>query len=453
MLRRVFCAALCALLLFCVPAAALAIVGCPTPFSDADNILSELKQAWKPTLQSGQKYPDDIAGLYVSDDQKPVVVLVNGATEARKNELRALVSKPDALVFKSARYSYNELYGLMSQITTDGSFELVYYGVRETETVNALVVGVYYGDGNAARAYFSKFGDRVKVEEVDRNYALTQAPDPADINENFLRTAFPKLRSVVSETTRFVFNTAPESTKTRAVLDKKGTTLTLYRFENKNDFDKARALIAGAAVVSGSKTVYADTPFPVTWYYHSDKNTLALYCGADAKVHSKLLKEGYRIAGEYGGYFQARDSIDVNGAIWIDGGNGAVKSLKALRAVAKGVYLCTVARAPQWDSANVPAGSLPNIKGTYELNVTRVVRGSAVTALRIYDWPQVMRPGRTYVVFISYAPGADGKARPVLADKMNRPAFEVDDRGYVLPLREYGMKAPVKLETFLRGIR
>ena len=67
-------------------------------------------------------------------------------------------------------------------------------------------------------------------------------------------------------------------------------------------------------------------------------------------------------------------------------------------------------------------------------------------------YPDVMRAGRNYVLFIRNAETGSGATSVRMADWVYQSAFEIDDRGYVLPIREYGMKAPVKLEKFVKGL-
>lgn len=144
MKKRLLSILLCALLLItALPLWTLAATA-PTEETGGGAVaLNELMKVWRAEKNTSSTmgedfYPDDVAGLYITKDQKGAVVLVRGATEARKNELRALVQNPRALVFKSAKYSYNELAKTRDKIDTDGSFELVRWGIGEMETENTF---------------------------------------------------------------------------------------------------------------------------------------------------------------------------------------------------------------------------------------------------------------------------------------------------------------------------
>ncbi len=413
----------------------------------ASEALQELMKIWDDTMPAGKRYPDDVAGLYITDNYKAAVVLVRGATAVRKNEIRALVTKPEVIVFKSAKYSYNELSAIGDQIDSDGSFELVWWGVGEYETENAVMVGVYYGGKLAAQKYFKGYGDKVKVLESERESLLIEPPGGADLNEAWLRNTFPKLRSMESTETRFVFASAPKVTKTRAVLNKKGESLTLYRFETEKDLQKVNAMIKGNTLVYGGKAVYVDTLLPATYYIYPEGKAIALYCGADTAVDKKL-KETYEVVGIYGGYFDDRHKI-----VSADGSSTATPSryelppanIKALSKRADSAYVVKVKRVPAW-------GEGVDIKGSYELEVTQNIKGAAHTSFRLMDWPGVMHEGRSYVIFIRHIATQNGSTRIIYGDGVYHSTFEIDDHGYVLPIREYDMKAPVKLEKFLKGL-
>ncbi|HWR23569.1 MAG TPA: hypothetical protein VN366_08840 [Feifaniaceae bacterium] len=414
----------------------------------ASEALQELMKIWDKTAPTGKRYPDDVAGLYITDDYKAAVVLVRGATTARKNEIRTLVTKPEVIVFKSAKYSYNELAAIADQIDSDGSFELVWWGVGQHEKENAVMVGVYYGRKAVAQKYFKKYGDKVKVEESERAIVGNEL-DFAVMNETWMKNTFPKLRSMETTETRFVFASAPKVTKTRAVLNKKGESLTLYRFETEKDMQKANAMIKGNTLVYGGKTVYVDTLFPATYYFSAD--TIALYCGSDAAVDRKLL-ETYEIAGEYGGYFDNRNFFDPPGVdpLVVDPPREGVQlppeSIKELLARTDGIYIVKIQSVPVWNGRDY------NPTGKYALEVTRNIQGISRKGFSLQAYPDVMRMGRSYVLFIRNIATGNGAASIRIADSAYQSTFEIDDRGYVLPIREYGMKAPVKLEKFLKNL-
>ncbi len=409
----------------------------------ASDTLHELMAVWGIDQQGGQ-YPDDVAGLYITDNYKAAVVLVRGATTARKNEIRSLVTKPEVILFKSAKYSHNELTAIADKVDSDGSFELLSRWVGDYETENAVMVEVYYGGKEAARAYFKKYGDKVKVIEAERDTLPIGEPDAASKNESWLEHNFPKLRSMETTQTRFVFASAPKVTKTRAVLNRKGESLTLYRFETEKDVLKANAMIKSTTLGYGGKTVYVDTLFPATYYVHPEGKAIALYCGSDKAVNEKLQKT-YAVAGDFGGYFDARHGITAPDGTIIAAPQTEDINLKTIKERADSIYIATVTRTPSWKGHSV--------NGSYALDVENTVRGIERTTLKLSDlWPGVMIEGRSYVVCVKHVATENGKTTLLLADRLYKSVFEINDKGYILPIRDYGMKAPVKLDTFLKSI-
>lgn len=280
---------------------------------------------------------------------------------------------------------------------------------------------------------------------VQQEYVVVDVAK-TETDADWLRETFPKLRSMEMAETRFVFASAPEVTKTRAVLNKKGESLTLYRFDTEKDMEKCRAMIKGVTLVYGGKTVYVDSKFPVTYYYDAKANSIALYCGADAAV-DKALKETYAVAGTYGGYFDARHSIAIPGETdeIVTPQTEVIESLKDVKKRADSVYVATVTHTSVWQGDSV--------SGSYALTVKKTVRGIERTTLKLSElWPGMMIAGRTYVVCVKHVSTENGATKLLLADRLYESAFEIDDKGYVLPIREYGMKAPVKLDTFLKSI-
>ncbi len=269
-------------------------------------------------------------------------------------------------------------------------------------------------------------------------------PDAASINESWLKHTFPKLRSMETTETRFVFASAPKVVKTRAVLNKKGESLTLYRFETEKDLQKANAMIQGNTLVYGGKTVYVDTLFPATYYIHPEGKAIALYCGSDKAVDEKL-KKTYEAAGSFGGYFDARQAITAPDGMDIAAPQTEDVILKTIKERADSVYIATVTRVPSWNGHSV--------NGSYALDVEKTVRGIERTTLKLSElWPGVMIEGRSYVVCVKHVATENGATKLQLADRLYYSTFEINDKGYVLPIREYGMKAPVKLDTFLKSV-
>ena len=287
------------------------------------------------------------------------------------------------------------------------------------------------------------------VVEVEDDDAVTLfATNTGDLG--WIVSRFSSARDFKTTQTRFVFASAPEATKTRAVLNKKGESLTLYRFDSAKEMQKCAAMIKGNSLVYGGKTVYVDTLFPATYY--AGGKTIALYCGADTAVDKKL-KETFEVAGGYGGYFDKRDEAALPAeAEGLDmlivsppQERPAPKTLKELRKRADSVYVAKVKKVPVW-------GKGTQIDGMYELEVVKNVRGIARAVVQLRDWPGVMQEGREYVLYLKHEENELGGTKVIYADTKNHSTFEIDDRGYVLPIREYGMKAPAKLEKFLKGI-
>jgi|GEM_PF-6714696 len=286
------------------------------------------------------------------------------------------------------------------------------------------------------------------VGELTAVYSSNEMLARAEANEALIKRLFPKLRSVESKETRFVFASAPEAVKTRAVLNKKGETLTFYRVGFAGALDKCRAMIKGNSLLYGGRTVYVDTLFPATYYYSAAENIIALYCGADAAADKILRENAFVCAGGIGGYFADRSRFTApDGTVILTPPKGDVTyphTLKELSKAADSVYVVQAASVPKWEGGAVT--------GRYELVVTQNVRGIERQRFFLGDYPYVMLAGRTYVLFIRHAATDTGGTRVLYADEVNHPAFELDDRGYVLPIRAYGMKAPVKLQTFLKSL-
>ena len=248
-----------------------------------------------------------------------------------------------------------------------------------------------------------------------------------------------------STQTRFVFASAPKVTKNRYILNTKGETLTIYSFATTKEVENCKAMIKGNTLVYGDRTVYVDTLFPATYYVNAERMEIALYCGSDEAINKKLTNK-YEITGGYGGYFDDRsDIISADGSKIVSPPRYEVPpaSVKALSKEADGIYIVKVKKTPVW-------GKGIEIKGAYELQVTKSLKGISRASFKLSEWPGVMRAGRSYVLFIRNVAAQTGGTNIILADGVYHSTFEVDDRGYVLPIREYGMKAPMKVAEFMR---
>ncbi|HVI39383.1 MAG TPA: hypothetical protein VM577_01885 [Anaerovoracaceae bacterium] len=440
MRKRILCTALCLLLFSSVPITAFA-AGQYTTQGAASDALEALAKAWGTASGPGLKYPNDVAGLYITPDNRAAVVMVYGVPEARKNEIRALVPDPNVLVFISARYSYNELKAVADQIDTNGEFELNWWGVSQHERENAVIVQVTVGGRAAAAAYFTpKFGDKIIIREGYPD-TLPILPPPSDTpTQRWLRAAFPKLRGMETEDTPFVFRSAPPCTMTRAVLNSRGETLTVYRFKTVRDFVQSLHMVDGSALVYGGKVIYADTRLPATWYANAKANAVALYCGADETVHRFLTREGgYEVAGGFGGYFDSHDTVEYNGMALVSvakldkDGPLPLSGLRDCEAICVGTIEAVSDEDLIWQDWPW---------GIYTVRVESVEKGELSPSVKV-----MIRRGEVFTTGKRYVFCLDVNKNNGLYWPSDR--FEIDGRGYVLPVREYGMRTALKLNAFL----
>lgn len=419
MIKRFFCALLCLLLLLsALPASAMSAA------YSLDSIRDD----------------KDFAGIYMADDQTHLVVLLVNASNARKNQIRSMVDNPDMLLFKGAKYTYaklEEICDYAAKMSGKTGFEVTGCGVDEMS--NCAWIEVYYDGVEAARTYFAKYKDQVKVtgsdySTVGERYAVTQIS-----NEKWIRDVFPGAKGLSTEKVRFVFSGAPRAIKTRAVLNEQGESLTLYRFENKKDYNRAKAMIRGTTVVSGSAVVYVDTLFASTFFYDDDSNLLALYCGSSQSVFSTLVATSFNPAGRLGGFFSPRNNaIYKNATQRIEPDGKTPASPKELRAASSAVLTGVVTSVP----------TAKDTPGTYTITVSESIRGSLKGTVNVTAMPGVLEKGRSYVLFLK----KDSKGVYKLTDEVYFSAFELNDKGYVLPIREYGMTKPVSLESFKKSL-
>ncbi len=433
MYKRFFSAILCALFLFAAfPVDALA-ASVPPPVSD--DVMEAV------SVLSGLNTAADSGGVYLTENATKVVVLLIKATEARKNEIRAMVKNPDILVFQNAKYSYTELMNMFSKGSgTNGKFELIGTGVDIQN--NCVVVEVYYGGEAAARAYYKKYGDRVKVVGAD---ALPKGDEYDPIEGSsvaWLKEVFPAAKEITTTDIRFVFSGAPKVTKTRAVLNKQGESLTLYRFANKKDYEKCKAMIRGTSLVYGGNVVYVDTEFATTYFYNKNSNMLALYCGATRSVFETLQDRNFHPAGGLGGFFARRNGVIYKDATTrVDPNENTPDTPKALAKISSAVVRAIVKSAPSGLK-----------EGAYTLELRESIRGKLGGTITVTAMPGVMEKGKSYIVFLKEQAVSGGKKALVLTDNAYFSVFELTDKGYVLPVREYGMTKPVTQTAFIKGL-
>ena len=90
-------------------------------------------------------YPNDVGSVYVDSETEKLVFTLTDNTEARQQELLALVSDPDQVDFGDATYSYNELFLVQEEIANEMAAQGMrgpIYGVGIGWTsVNGTVLG------------------------------------------------------------------------------------------------------------------------------------------------------------------------------------------------------------------------------------------------------------------------------------------------------------------------
>ncbi len=95
--------------------------------------------------------------------------------------------------------------------------------------------------------------------------------------------------------------------------------------------------------------------------------------------------------------------------------------------------------------------SVPTTKdmpGVYTITINESIRGSLKGTISVTAMPGVLEKGRSYVLFLK----KDTKGIYKLTDEAYFSAFELNDKGYVLPIREYGMTKPVSLDAFKKNL-
>ena len=246
---------------------------------------------------------------------------------------------------------------------------------------------------------------------------------------------------------RFAFPSAPKAVKREYLLNKKGETVTVWSFDTLKDMKTCEAMINGCSLTYRNNTVYSHSDFPATYYSSAQRKEIVLYCGADKAV-DQMLKKTWKVAGGYGGYFRMRELILVPGEdpiVVMPLDKTTPDTVDAITKQSEGIYIVKVIKTPVW-------GKGSDFRGAYELKVTKTVRGMERKSLQLPAYPGVMRTGGSYVVFVKPVDEDAGDDKLMLTDETNNSVFEMDDRGYVLPIREYGMYVPVELSWFLSGL-
>ena len=198
-------------------------------------------------------------------------------------------------------------------------------------------------------------------------------------------------------------------------------------------------MIRGTTVVSGSAVVYVDTEFACTYFYNDASNMLALYCGSSSQVYARLYGRNFYPAGGLGGFFSPRNStIYKIPAQRVEPNEKTPASPKELRAASSAVLTGVVKSVP----------TTKDMPGVYTITINESIRGSLKGTISVTAMPGVLEKGRSYVLFLK----KDTKGIYKLTDEAYFSAFELNDKGYVLPIREYGMTKPVSLDAFKKNL-
>lgn len=146
----------------------------------------ELAAQWE---QKG--YPDDVGSVYNDSQTGKLVFTLTDNSEARRQELLALVSNPDEVDFGDATYSFNELLivqeEIMGEMAAQGEAGPIHSVSIGWTSLNGTVIGfgdsgkesrvVVAVDEKAHKEYVAKYkeayGDKVYVEFGDEAKAGT----------------------------------------------------------------------------------------------------------------------------------------------------------------------------------------------------------------------------------------------------------------------------------------
>lgn len=152
---------LCALLL---PSQALAAGApiAPEPEPDA-TVLAPLWAAW------GKNYENapDVGGIYGDNGKRIYVLLVNGGTESRKQEILGMVGNADWISFESCKYSYAQLKAVQDAIAPEmNGSSVVQLGIDVKR--NRVRIGILKAAlESVGEVYMQRYGDMVYAEEAD----------------------------------------------------------------------------------------------------------------------------------------------------------------------------------------------------------------------------------------------------------------------------------------------
>lgn len=146
-------------------------------------------------------------------------------------------------------------------------------------------------------------------------------------------------------------------------------------------------------------------------------------------------------AGGLGGFFAPRNSaIYQDGTRRVEPDANTPDTPKALAkqsfAIVRGIV------------KSAPTGTK---EGAYTLELRESIRGNLKDTITVTAMPRVMEKGKSYIVFLKEQ-ASGGKKTLVLTDSVYFSAFELNDRVYVLPIREYGMTKPVTQTAFIKGL-
>lgn len=267
----------------------------------------------------------------------------------------------------------------------------------------------------------------------------TGEKEQSDVSE--MLAAFPKAKITERvDSISFVFANAPAATKIRFTINNKtGEQIVMYRFASSSARESCGKWINDCAIVLSGKFVYADVKLPYTWY-EDQLTRLLLYCGVNNKANQALQNLGYR---PVGGYFSSHRGSQYEGMDYAAPGTGGQESMTGLLKQTKLLFL-----------GKITNEKFENMSMQYTAAVKENIKNADREEIVFQAMPGSLSVGKTYLFFLTeQKDGETGMVTALLADGFNRSALEVDDRGYVLPRREYGMKKLQNTSSLIKSLK
>lgn len=126
-------------------------------------MLAPLWAAW------GKNYENapDVGGIYGDNGKRIYVLLVNGGTESRKQEILGMVGNADWISFESCKYSYMQLKAVQDAIAPEmNGSSVVQLGIDVKR--NRVRIGILKEAlESVGQIYRQRYGDMVYPEEAD----------------------------------------------------------------------------------------------------------------------------------------------------------------------------------------------------------------------------------------------------------------------------------------------